>query len=424
MQITGGKVTKRALIWIALAFLVTRLVLGFLAIRPQHYGEGNEALPHDVYSVYQGWAEGVIGGGLAPYSGVAIEYPPGALPFVLLPEAISPDNYQASFVMMMLLVDVAGILGLLSLARRGGSLLGPWIWIVGTLLLGPLAYVRLDLIPAVAAIWSFERAAAGRVRSSGALLGYAAFTKLYPALFLPALLTRSREKKTFLTGAAIAIGLPLLPLLGSLRQMFDSVVGYHLGRGVQIESVWGAGLLVAKLFGRPLAVEQSFGALHVAGAPPIIDKVAGVLTIGVVALSIWFVRRAKDVSQPHRADVAFVTLMLSLALATVLSPQFLVWAIAAAAVAACSNKTRVGFPAASVLLLAALTQWIFPFVYGGLLAAETDRFSLGVLVVRNVVLIYVALESVLCLLRAPPGVLGSPKGPVTRAFSSRAPDAE
>jgi hypothetical protein len=138
----------------------------------------------------------VVASGGMPYSEVPIEYPPGVLPFVLVPAWLQHHlriPFPPSFILLMIAVDGLGLTGLRRLGRRWGSDLGAWLWVVALPLLGPIVLLRLDLVPAVATIWCLERAAAGRWTAAGAFLGFGCLAKLYPLFLLPAAIVIARN---------------------------------------------------------------------------------------------------------------------------------------------------------------------------------------------------------------------------------------
>src|SRR6266508_2469029 len=176
-------------LWVLIAvFLVTRVAMAFLAGNPQSYTRSG--LPVTPY-VYQcrDWGLQIVALGRTPYVGVPIEYPPGLLPFILFPAWMLQAlhiPFLPSFVFLMMLADALGFIGVYRLATRWGSMLGPWLWVIGLPLLGPMVLLRLDLVPAVATIWCLQRAAAGRWTSAGAFLGFGIIAKIYPLFLLPA----------------------------------------------------------------------------------------------------------------------------------------------------------------------------------------------------------------------------------------------
>lgn len=393
--------SRRVLVALIATFAVTRLVTGYLADHPERYGPPDNTEVIGDTGAYEGWAGRILGEHLNPYSEVGIEYPPGALPFIVAPGVDKPldDTYRTRFVLSMIAVDVVGLLVLLLLARRWGSLVGPWVWVAVVPLLGPIAYNRLDLVPAVATILAVERLSARSWFGGGGWLGYGAMAKVYPALFLPVVWAATRRRQ-LLVGAAVVAALFLVPYVGFLDDVYRNVIGYHTDRGIQIESLWGLVLLLASKLGHTIGINYSFGALHVDSSAASAMKLAsGVLSLAALAAGAWLahrlVRSGRDASAPETMGIMFTTLAGTIALGTVFSPQFMLWLGALAAAALCQRDSWLRIPALAVLPIAVMTQLVYPFFYGRLVAV--DGAALLLLASRNFLVLFVAMEGFLAL---------------------------
>ncbi|MDQ4071104.1 MAG: hypothetical protein M3203_16785, partial [Actinomycetota bacterium] len=108
-----------------LVFVGTRSLGGWVADHPERYGSVPFTFTGDV-DVYERWATDVARQDQSPYGDVRIEYPPGALPFILAPLAGADGGaYRPRFVTLMVVVDTAGLVALLLIARRTESRWGP-----------------------------------------------------------------------------------------------------------------------------------------------------------------------------------------------------------------------------------------------------------------------------------------------------------
>jgi hypothetical protein len=131
-------------------------------------------------------------------------------------------------------------------------------------------------------------------------------------------------------------------------------------------------LLVASKLGLNVSIRfsaESFNVLSpVSSAVRILALISTALTIGVAT---WFAARVL-----RRGDVVgltglmYATLAMSIALSTVFSPQFLLWMLAPGAAALCSTGTSLRMPVLMLVPIAALTQLLYPFEYGHLLAVD------------------------------------------------------
>lgn len=394
--------SRRALIVLIVAFAATRAVTGYLADHPEHYGPPDSKVTGDSGN-YEFWAGQMLTYRLNAYSEFGMEYPPGSVPFVVIPGIEKPldDSYRTRFVVLMIAVDLAGLVGLIALARRWGSALGPWVWVAVVPLLGPIAYNRLDLVPAVATILALERFSARSWFGGGGWLGFGFVAKIYPVLFLPIAFAAARRRQ-ILVGAAVVTFLFLVPYLGFLGDVYRNVLGYHTERGIQIESLWGFGQLAASKFTQGVGINFTFGALHVdSGAAPFLKALSQALSLGFVAAGVWLAHRAwragRDASGPELAGIVFMTMAGTLAVGSVFSPQFMLWLGAAAAAAVCDRTTWLRIPALAVLPAALMTQLIYPFFYGRLVAVEIP--ALVLLASRNFLVLFVAVEALLALRR-------------------------
>ncbi|MDQ4125606.1 MAG: glycosyltransferase 87 family protein [Actinomycetota bacterium] len=392
--------SRRMLIALVLAFVATRALTGYLADHPEHYGPPDSKVTGDSAN-YERWAGEILVLNLNAYSEFGMEYPPGSVPFIVVPGIEKPldDSYRTRFVLLMIAVDLVGLIALIALARRWGSSLGPWVWIAVVPLLGPISYNRLDLVPAVATILAVERFSARSWFGGGGWLGYGAIAKIYPALFLPVVFAAARRKQILL-GAGVVVALFLLPYVGFLDDVFRNVLGYHTDRGIQIESLWGFVLLFASKLGHAIGINFTFGALHVdSSIAPFLEAASQALSLGFVLAGVWLANRARnagrDVSGPELAGIMFMVMAGTMGVGSVFSPQFMVWLGAFAAAALCDKATWLRVPGLAVLPAALMTQFIYPFFYGRLVAVETP--ALVLLASRNLLVLFVAVETFLAL---------------------------
>jgi hypothetical protein len=85
------------------------------------------------------------------------------------------------------------------------------------------------------------------------------------------------------------------------------------------------------------------------------------------------------------ADAAFVGVLLFTATSRVISPQYMVWLIGAAAVCVCFRGSRMGLPVGLVLAAALMTVLEFPVWFAHVVASDTLGITL--LVLRNGLLV-------------------------------------
>ena len=366
-----------------IVFVLTRAAGAWLADHPLQYGRN---VTGDV-ELYEFWAEGIVDGG-SPYTDVGVQYPPGLLPFILAPETTGDlSSYRTSLIGLMLLMDALGLIGLVLIATRHGSTLGPWIWVVAIPLIGPLAYLRLDFVPAVATIWAIERASRGAWAGAGVWLGMGAAAKLFPFLLLPISFICSPQRRRFIVGAIVVPALTALPFVLSPRGLIRNVLEYHAGRDVHIESTWGSLLLIASKLGLDVSMRFSAESFNVAGSASSSVKIAALVSaVLAVGIAAWFAARVLPRGDVvGLTDLMFATIAMSVAMSTVFSPQFVLWVLAPGAAALCSSNTSMRLPVLFLLPIAALTQWLYPFAYIHLL--RMDAKGLLLLSIRNLLIL-------------------------------------
>ena len=341
-----------------------------------------------------------LSAGLAPYRSFSYEYPPGTLPFLAAGHWTSQvTDFVALWVAMMLVLDAITALVLWRWSRAAGR--GAlWLWVAALPLLGPLVLVRNDLIvacPFVAAGWLV---ATNRFRIAGAVWAFAVFAKLWPlAPFVMYTIARREGRRRFLTGALIvAAGITgWLAAWGVLGAMVSDLFMRHGHRPLEIETSWAiTALLAAAARGVHLRLQFSYGSLNVVeGFPSWTPALAYRLTylIELAGIAAVVALRWRHRARPPLNAVAWLTLAVvsgSLAAAPVLSPQYVLWLIAAACVVlACEHTATSRVIAVSVCAAAALTQLDYPVLFNhiasgrldGLIVAETRNVLLAVIAV-------------------------------------------
>ena len=336
--------------------------------------------------------------GQVPYRDFRFEYPPGALPMIVLPSLNSDkgdlDGYERTFGALMWLCGAAALAFLvvaLNALRAGPErvLAAVGFAAVSPLLVGSLLLTRFDLWPAALTVGALAALVAGRERLGFAGLGLAVATKVYPGVIVPlaaAYVWRRHGRREALLGLGIfaavvvAVFVPFLAIAPG--GVVDSVRG-QLSRPLQIESLGAAVLLAAHQFGLGVTEETSHGSQNLAG--PAADTLATVLSVAqalvLLGIWVWFARGPADRERLVRAAAAAVCAFI--AFGKVLSPQYLVWLVPLVPLV----RGRRGVAASGVLAAALLlTQGWFPYRYWEL-AREFQAGPTWFLVARDLVLV-------------------------------------
>jgi hypothetical protein len=413
-----GRPPGRADLLVVGLWVLTRAVLLVVSLNPRLY---SAAVFGDV-RFYAAKVERIFQGEL-PYRDVAIEYPPGSVPFTIVPALAGGTGagYRLAFACEMVLVDAVGLWAASRLARvvDAGRRRIPLAYVLAMVAMGPLLLLRFDLVPAVCVLLAAAMAAEGRPGWAAAALGYGTAAKIFPGVLAPLLVLglvpamgwrRSllRTVPPFLAG----FGLTVVPaLLLSVRGTADSIL-FHVQRGVQIESLWANAIGLLDVLGVVQArTVNGFGAYDLSSSVSGLAKLlSGVATAVALAAAAWLVwRRARRLGGLGPADwaAAFAVGVFAFVLPTrVLSPQYLVWLCAPMAALAAGLAGRRALW--TLVAAAVVSQVIFPFRYAQL--RRLYPFDVGLLTLRNLLLVAACLLVVRAFAAAPPSGGGAVDG--------------
>ena len=334
--------------------------------------------------------------GEMPFRDFSLEYPPGALPPIVLPALLPGLSYETAFRGLEAVLGCALLFCLAYLLRDRGYrelVLRVGLVAVTPLFLGSVVFFRFDLWPTLLIVASLVALELSRTRLSAGLVGAAIAAKLYAGVILPPLAMRTGRKGlawSLGVGAALTLPLALIAPGGVAESLFR-----QLGRGVQIESVAGsvAGLGSVLGIGSPGTVFAS-GSWNITGTG--VTAIGfGMSLLGIGLLAVTWVRlwHARDGSWSPSLVYAG-TIAIVLVGTKVLSPQFLLWLVPLAVLV----PGAAGAVASAFLAVAmVLTQLVYPYRYEELVALE--RGPVLLLVARNLLLVAAAAVLVWTMLR-------------------------
>lgn len=371
------------------AFVAVHLVLGLVNLTAPGYPLG------DVTMVYRFWMDQAFIANFWVGIDTMWVYPVLALIPMALAYAFGPDFYASTWLTMVMLLNAIAFGVLTGWGRRPDRVRVGWWWIGFLLLLGPIALARIDSVTVPIALVGVLLLAS-RSGLASVLLTIATWIKIWPAALIGAAVIALRERLRVLAAALIGSAIILLAalLIGSGANVL-SFVTQQTGRGLQPESpiatvwMWLAGFGVP---GARVTYNSAILSFEVVG--PGSDVAAAVMT-PVLAVAVLVVVGLGVRAARAGASTALLLPTLALALTVTLiafnkvgSPQFMAW-IAVPIVLGLVTRDGPSFrvPAAVGLVLAALTQVIYPYLYNALLALHP--LMLVALTVRN------ALEFVL-----------------------------
>src|SRR5215213_2508403 len=385
---------------VLLAWLITRI--GMLVV----LGLAESYIVGDVF-YYHGKIAALFDVGLG---GTLNEYPTPVVWILSLPYAAtagSRTGYLILFIALMMALDAAFTLALWRLAgRQRDSAIS--FWLIFVLLIGPLCYVRFDMLPAVLAGGALL-AARRQPWVTGALTGLGAAIKLWPALLFPSFLAHRPDRKAVTWGfVAVGFGLAALSLIFGGWIRLVSPLTWQSGRGLQIESLWATPLMMARAVrpGEWIVDYSKFHAYEIFG--PGVSALLLFSNLATVAgLVVIIALYARGFRNPQPTPVAIgLVVLATVAIMTItnktLSPQYLLWLggpMAALLIlrgqATEQEKPTLRRLAIQLLVLAALTQLVYPLLYDSLLGRDGRVMiiiSTVVTTVRNLALVAFTVE--------------------------------
>lgn len=384
----------RLIALVIIAFAITRGFAGYVADHPTFYGSNVADATGDVHR-YDFLTWSMRHEGNSPYgTELHTEYPPGAIAVMMVPRYVRAVSYRTEFIAMMVLVDAIGLLALARIARRTGSWWGAATWFVLLPALGPVAYTRLDLVVAVLLLWTMERALAGRWDHVGLLIGIGAAVKLVPILLLPMLffVVPRGQRRKLVGWCAGVVGVAMLPFVLQLPDLYKSVISYHAERGIQAESLWGAGVLSAKWIGNYSAtIVPSHLSFDISSdVSDLLTTLSTVVSFAIVVLGVVLAFRTRTGDVRRASFLVLGTMSLLVAFGKVYSPQYLMWLVALAAVAM-AIAPRLATPATVVLAgTCLLAHLLFPIWFWDLISYDKGGAVIA-LAIRNTLTVIVGI---------------------------------
>jgi uncharacterized membrane protein len=374
-------------------WLVTRIAGIAIIVDRLPYPARDEILGDP--GIYAQWSE-ILAAGQFPEGDVRWQYPPLAAVVIWTPRLL-PTSYTTAFALLALAMD---LLIMWLLTRRGRRPAGAWAWVAGLVLLGPLSYVRYDLMVTIVAVLALLLLARHRV--FGALAAVGAMLKVWPVLLLFAL-PRNRRGAEAVLACAVTGGVILLAFAVAQGEAPWSFLDSQVSRGLECEALAATPLMLARLSGWQGTIAYQYGSMELVG--PHVSTIAAVclpLTVAglaVVAVLVWR-GTARGWDAAWGCDAAFAAVLVAVATSRVLSPQYMLWLLGLGAVCLAHAGTRQRIPAMLILAASALSQFLYPWEWHDLMAGAV--LETWVLAVRNVLVLAATVLAVAALRRTPP----------------------
>jgi hypothetical protein len=339
------------------------------------------------------------------------EYPTPVVWILWLPYGAGFGNrvgYLVAFIVFMLALDALFTYALWrSAGRRHDTAID--FWLIFVVLIGPLSYLRFDMLPAVLAGGALL-AARRKPWVTGALTGLGAAIKLWPALLIGAFMSyRADRRPAGLAFVVVGFGLALISLLFGGWSRLISPLTWQSDRGLQIESIWATPLMVARAV-RPdywIVDISRYQAYEIFGSG--VDAwvmISSIATLLGLALIILLTIRAFRHNGSTPVAIGFVIVAI-VAIMTItnktLSPQYLLWLggpMAALLVfrpqATPHEQAAINRMAGQLLILALLTQLVYPLLYDSYLGWHGQAMIIIATIVtaiRNLALVAFTVEA-------------------------------
>lgn len=371
------KAWRRSLTGLLLTWGVTRLLLLLWVF--QVYVFPGPDVTSDVSVIYQGWYD-VLRTGTFPQQDVTWQYPPAAALAILSPALLPFLEYTQAFFLMAFAADLVVLLLLLYAGLRPGRRLrGAWVWVAGVPLLGPTVYSRYDVMVTAVAV-AAVLAAARHPKAAGALVGFGALLKVWPALILVGIRRRSVWASAAVTVAVVA-GLFSVSMPGAF-----AFLTFQRERGTEVESLGSLVFHIARHHGWKGQVLLNYGSVEFLG-PWVTTVSTAALTLTGMAFGLLLLWRltATRFTAHTTADAALVAVLMFTTTSRVISPQYMVWLVGLAAACLCFRASRMAVPAVLVLVACFATVLEFPIWFADVVSSTPLGITL--LIIRNGLLV-------------------------------------
>ena len=328
--------------------------------------------------------------------------------FMFIPQWLHPSNYQAAWLTMEAMLDLAAMAVLLYWpAKHDSARVGAaWFWIFAQLLLGPVSVSRLDSISV--AVTTVGLVAWLRAKPSQAAVWFAIATwiKVWPVTLLAATIAEVKKWKP-VAAWGLGTGAGVL-LLGALFGNFKNVLSFvteQTGRGIQIESPWALPGLWAAVLHNPsygIFYDNAMKTFQVYG--PGEALVASLLSpamyisLGLTLLAGWWLLRGTSEADAASRNEVFAWTVLAAILEMIVfnkvgSPQYYGWLIVPAILGRIEKVPNWSVVTNWLLVVLGLTGLVYPIIYDHILTGKP--WATAVLTFRNVAVVILLLLVVL-----------------------------
>jgi hypothetical protein len=310
-----------------------------------------------------------------PYRDFEVEYPPVMVAAIDVIDGGSVRSTTVRLMWSQLVIDLAiAAVVAWSWGRRAGI---AYLVLGLPFLVYPFIYLRLDLLSVFLAVLGIALVRRRHQYSGGAVLAIACFAKLWPLVLVPVLVVRRAWRALAAFAAVGVVGTAAWVAWGGIDGP-KQVLTFRGAKGWEFESTVGA--VVRSVGGVNPHIER--GAWRVGEVTTVVSGLLDLALLAGVVMAWVLASRAK----PRGTDVLdglapMAAITVFLVLSPLLSPQFLLWLLPFAAIAAAHGERVVtGLVFVVFALSTALLALLPELIHGG-------TFALFVLISRNAVLV-------------------------------------
>ena len=335
---------------------------------------------------------------LLPWRDFLLEYPPGMLLVILLPGLFTSDmnRYFLLFsVEMELFLTLAVYLSVRTadlLESDGTKALSQSIFL--TAALGVVAVRRYDPSVALAISGTIYALAARRPGLSGVALALAVALKGVPIVLAPVFVLwfcARRDWNGFRAASAsfaVCIGIVAIGYLAIAWPHALDSIAYHANRPVQMESIYSAFLMMARLFApHIMSIGMSYGSYNIISAlEPLLRLIANIAAISGIMLSYFWAYKRIGAARDDRERLIYVIfaccacLVAVISLGKVSNSQYLVWLIP---IGALGGALSAGDGRWRLVIACALAQAVYPFLYTTIIAGRLTPIDGVIILARD-----------------------------------------
>lgn len=368
---------------LVVALCALRVVAAGLLVQSSYTRDPRSSLTGDVRRYHQiATAKGT------PYRRVRIEYPPITWAAVEVLDGSTVRSSALHLIWSQVVLDLV-VVGALAYGWGRRSAIA-YLCLGLVFVIWPFLYLRLDLLSVALAMWGLALVRRHAQVGGGLVLAAACFAKPWPLVVAPMLAVERRWRSLAAFVATGFAGLAAWWSWGGARGVAD-VLTFRGAKGWQIESLGGS---LVRMFGAGRVHVES-GAWRIGTVSP--TARVGLAVAGVASLAfVWCLAGRVRRPAPGLIDgVAPVTAIAALLVCSpIISPQYALWLLPFAAIAAAGGDRLVAGLATVVCALSTLLIYRIDQVIAG------ESFDLGALALRNALLVGVVGAGSWTLIRA------------------------